>query len=113
MDTAAAFKPGAATIAISAPTVTPAAGVQLAGPNAGDVAVLVYNPGPNLVWFAYGNTAAGAQANAVAPVPGTPQPAQACGPGSYQTFTFAAGTYFAALAVTATQLIYITPGQGV
>lgn len=112
MNSADAFRPGAKTLAINAPTVTPPTGVQLAGANAGDITVLVYNPGPNLVWLAYGNTAADAQTNAVAPIVGTPQYALACGPGSYQPFTFSAKTFFSALAVTAEQLIYITPGQG-
>lgn len=112
MDTAAAFKPGGRTVAISAPTSAPVVGVQLPGPDAGDVAILAYNPGPNLVWLAYGNTAADAQTNAVAPVAGTPQYVVALPPLAQETYTFNAKTFYSTLAITGVQLVYLTPGQG-
>lgn len=108
-----AFRPGGRTLAIDAPTAAPPAGVQLEGMNAGDISVLCFNPGPNLVWLAFGNTAADAQSKAVAPVAGAPQYALALPTGSIQTFTFSALNFFSVLAVTGTQTIYLTSGGGI
>lgn len=107
-----AFRPGGRTLAINAPTAAPPAGVQLEGADAGDISVLFYNPGPNLIWIGWGNTAADATANAVAPAAGTPQYALAVAPLSYRTYTFSAKTFFSALAITGAQLVYITSGMG-
>lgn len=112
MNTNDAFRPGGKTLAISAPTSSPPAGVQLDGSNAGDISVWIYNPGANLVWLGFGSSATDATANAVAPVAGTPQYAIAIPSGFNRALTFSAKTYFSPLAVTSTQLIYLTSGQG-
>ena len=114
-----AFRPAGPTFVISAPTSAPPDGVNVFGqtetftpPAGGDCVMLVFNPGPSLVWLAYG-TEDSAPTNAVAPVGGTPQSVVPLPAGSIQTFDFTWNTFFSALAATATQTIYLTPGMGV
>ncbi len=71
----------------------------------------IVNAGTNTVFLGVGATAEAAQANAVAPVAGTPSTAIVLVPGAVEVFSFGDGSFFSGLASSATT-VYITPGQG-
>lgn len=106
-----AFRCGSPCYAL--PLATTATGAfQFDVANAGDITLWLYNPGPNSVFFAYGNDGADALANAVIPTSGNAQKGIFLGPGSIQTFTFSAKQRFAGIAMTGAQTIYVIAGSG-
>lgn len=106
-----AFRPGSLCYAVDI-LQTPTGPIVFDVANEGDITILAYNPGPNTVFFAYGNNDQDATANAAAPIPGTPFKNIPLGPGSIQTFTFNAKQSFAAVAVGGTQRAYFVAGYG-
>lgn len=111
MDSCSGFRPKGLTYAISAAASAPTA-VAVAGPVSGDVAYMVSNSGTVWAFLAYAQSAAQANANAAAPVAGTPQPVIALAPGVSKVYTLTGGQFFTAVAASATT-VYITPGEGV
>jgi len=110
-----AFNPLGSTVVIAAATIAPA-GVQASldsgasRPAGGQYRVI--NAGTNTVFLGVGPTAAAAQANAVAPVAGTPSSAVVLLPGAVEILSFGEEAFFSGLAAVATT-VYITPGTGV
>jgi hypothetical protein len=109
-----AFNPIGKTVALAAAAVAPA-GVQAPvyekfnPQNAGQYRFV--NAGTNTVFLGTGQTAALAQAAAVAPVAGTPSDAIVLVPGAVEIIRFNKDTFFSGLAAAATT-VYVTPGQG-
>ena len=109
-----AFNPIGETVVVAAAAVAPA-GVQAPvyekfnPQNAGQYRFV--NAGSDTVFLGTGQTAASAQANAVAPVAGNPSPAVVLVPGAVEIIRFNKDTYFSGLAAGATT-VYVTPGQG-
>lgn len=107
------FNPQGETVAITAAAIAPAA-VQVpvferAQPQeTGQVRVV--NAGNNVVHLGVGPTAAIAEANAVAAIPGTPSAGIPLLVGAVEILRFSAGSFFTAGGAAAT--IYITPGEG-
>jgi hypothetical protein len=109
-----AFNPLGDTVVVAAAAVAPA-GVQAplkanASRPAGQYRVI--NGGTNPVFLGIGSTGAIAQANAVAPVAGTPSSAVVLLPGAVEILSFGEEAFFSGLAAVATT-VYITPGTGV
>lgn len=110
-----AFNPLGGTVVIAAAAIAPA-GVQAsldtgaARPAGGQYRVI--NAGTNTVFLGVGATAALAQANAVAPVAGTPSRAIVLVPGAVEIFSFGEEAFFSGLAAAA-NTVYITQGVGV
>lgn len=109
-----AFNPIGKTVVVAAAAVAPA-GIQAPVYEKFDPQSVgqyrVVNAGSNTVFLGTGASAAEAQANAVAPVAGTPSPAIVLIPGAVEIIRFSRDTYFSGLAAAATT-VYITPGQG-
>lgn len=110
-----AFNPLGKTTVVPAAAVAPA-GVQApvdAGastPASGQYRVV--NASTETVFLGVGPTAAAAQANAVAPVDGTPSSAIVLVPGAVEILSFGASAFFSGLAAAAAT-VYITQGSGV
>ena len=106
-----AFNPLGNTVAIAAAAIAPV-GVQAQAYAPGGGQYRVINSGSNTVFLGIGSTAAQAQANAVAPVAGTPSPAVVLVPGAVEIFSFGDQAFFSGLA-SAANTVYITQGLGV
>jgi hypothetical protein len=63
------------------------------------------------VFLGVNGTAAGATANAVAPIAGTPSPAIVLVPGAVEILRFSRNSFFSGLG-SAPATVYITPGEG-
>lgn len=114
MSNGATFKAVGKTNAYSAPTSSPAAGVQLDGHTSGEMAVKIYNPDTtNFAWVAFGSSATDAQTNAVLPVAGTGQYGIQIPPASIVYETVSATNFFSFLASTGAITLYVTAGQWV
>jgi hypothetical protein len=107
-----AFNPQGKTVVVEAAAVAPT-GVQVPVANGQPAAgqYRVVNSGTSTVFLGVGATAATAQANAVAPVAGTPSEAIVLVPGAVEILRFGAETFFSGLSSVAAT-VYITPGQG-
>jgi hypothetical protein len=110
-----AFNPQGQTVVIAADATAPA-GVQalvskFSRPQASGQYRIV-NSGSNTVFLGVGASAAEAQANAVAPVAGTPSNAIVLVAGAVEVLRFNPEAYFSGLASGATT-VYITQGQGI
>ena len=109
-----AFNPQGKTVALAASGTAPA-GVQVPvyekfNPQATGQYRFV-NAGTNTVFLGTGQSAAEAQAAAVAPVAGTPSDAIVLVPGAVEIIRFNRDTFFSGLAAAATTF-YVTPGEG-
>jgi hypothetical protein len=71
----------------------------------------IINSSSNTVFLGVGSTAAIAEANAVAPVAGTPSAAIVLVPGAVEILRFARTSYFSGLA-SAAATVYIVQGEG-
>lgn len=107
-----AFNPQGKTVVVEAEHHPPT-GVQVPVANGQPAAgqYRVVNSGTSTVFLGVGATAATAQANAVAPVAGTPSEAIVLVPGAVEILRFGAETFFSGLSSEAAT-VYITPGQG-
>lgn len=109
-----AFSPLGQTVVVAAAASAPA-GVQAPTrsngntPDSGQYRIV--NAGSNTVFLGVGPTAAAAQANAVAPVAGTPSNAIVLVPGAVEVFSIGVNAFFSGLASGATT-VYVTPGSG-
>jgi hypothetical protein len=109
-----AFAPLGNTVVIPATTVA-STGVQalvfsrLDAQSTGQYRII--NNSANTVFLGVGPTAAIAEANAVAPVAGTPSAAIVLLPGAVEILRFNQTTFFSGLS-SAAATVYITPGQG-
>lgn len=106
-----AFNPLGNTAVVAAAAIAPV-GVQVQATASGGGQYRVINSGSTTVFLGVGSTAAQAQANAVAPVAGTPSPAIVLVPGAVEIFSFGEQAFFSGLASAATT-VYITQGLGV
>jgi|SRR3990172_4750903 len=105
------FNPRGNTVVVAAAATAPL-GVQVPSSSYGQSGQYrVVNTGTNTVFLGVGSTSLAAQANAVAPIAGSPSPAIALLPGAVEILSFGDQAYFSGLAAAATTL-YITPGQG-
>lgn len=107
-----AWSPKGVTFSISAPTSSPPAGVQATffndAPPQATCVFRLRNPSlSNDVRFGYGNSAAEAQTNAAA----LPSKSVSVGPGQVEYVQANAGTYWSALALTATTAAEVQPGD--
>ena len=110
-----AFTPQGNTVVIAAAATAPAGVQALVSKFASNQATGQYrivNGGSNTVFLGFGVSAADAQANAVAPVAGTPSNAIVLVPGAVEVLRFTPEAYFSGLAASATT-VYITQGQGI
>lgn len=107
-----AFNPQGKTVVVAAAAVAPA-GVQAPVANGQTAAgqFRIVNAGTITVFLGVGPTASAAQANAVAPVAGTPSDAVVLVPGAVEILRFGSEAFFSGLA-SAAATVYITPGQG-
>lgn len=109
-----AFTPIGKTVAIPAAAAAPL-GVQAQANSNGTTQAggqyRIVNSGATTVFLGVGSTATIAQANAVAPVAGTPSPAIVLLPGAVEVLSFGDAAFFSGLASVATT-VYITPGTG-
>ena len=109
-----AFAPLGKTIVVAAAATAPA-GIQAPvtsnsdQQNAGQYRVI--NSGIVTVFLGFGQSAAEATANAVAPIAGTPSKAIVLVAGAVEVLRFNQATFFSGLA-SASTTVYITPGQG-
>jgi hypothetical protein len=110
-----AFNPLGNTVVVPAAAAAPL-GVQAPANSGGSTQAggqyRIVNGGTNPVFLGIGPTAAIAQANAVAPVAGTPSSAIVLLPGAVEILSFGDAAFFSGLAAVATT-VYITPGTGV
>lgn len=111
MENDSPFRPGGATFTLTA-AVSPPTPVQASGPAAGDVSYLISNLGSTWVFLAFGATASACTANAVKPTGGTPQSVIPVAPNGSIILTLPPLQFFTAVADSATDIIYITPGNG-
>ena len=113
----ASLQPLGSTVVLSVGT-TAHAGVQAPGSGTPPIQVTNYrivNEGPNTVFLAYGTTSAGAVANALIPVDGTP------GSGilvilanAVESFSLPANTWFSGICRAAqSAVVDILPGEGI
>jgi len=72
----------------------------------------IINSSSNTVFLGVGPTAAIAEANAVAPVAGTPSAAIVLVPGAVEVLRFNRESYFSGLAPAGASTVYIVPGEG-
>jgi hypothetical protein len=110
-----AFTPQGKTVVIAAAATAPAGVQALVSQFASNQATGQYrivNAGSNTVFLGFGASAADAQANAVAPVAGTPSNAIVLVAGAVEVLRFTPEAYFSGLASGATT-VYITQGQGI
>lgn len=111
MKTIKAFAPLGKTVLVAASGI-PAAGVQVPGEEQEtEKTYQIYHSGTDPLHLGYGATAAEAQANAVAPVAGTPQKVISLPGGSVACFSLGKDTFFSALSASAGS-VFITPGVG-
>lgn len=109
-----AFTPQGNTVVIAAAATAPA-GVQaltlakFEAQATGQYRII--NSGAVTVFLGIGASAAEAQANAVAPVAGTPSSAIVLVPGAVEVLRFNPASYFSGLAASAAT-VYIVQGQG-
>jgi hypothetical protein len=108
-----AFLPLGKTIVVPADVAAPVGIQAVANQSPGQAGQYrVINAGTNTVFLGVGSTAALAQANAVAPVAGTPSSAIVLVPGAVEVLSFGDAAFFSGLAAAATT-VYIVPGAGV
>jgi hypothetical protein len=110
-----AFTPQGKTVVIAAAATAPSGVQALVSQFASNQATGQYrivNAGSNTVFLGFGASAADAQANAVAPVAGTPSNAIVLVAGAVEVLRFNPESYFSGLAASATT-VYITQGQGI
>lgn len=121
MDAALPFRPQGTGAWLAVTNNAPAAATQPAGPNAGDVNVLVYNPaGQADAFIGYGPTSASAVANAQVPLPLTapvaaPQPGGGmfiAPAGTLQVVTLVPNQFYAGRSLGSCS-VWIAPGFGV
>ena len=109
-----AFKPQGNTVVVASTTSAPL-GVQVLVNGRYSAAATgqyrVINSGSVIVHLGVGATAAEAQANAIAPVAGTPSSAIVLLPGAVEVLRFAPEAFFSGLSSSAST-VYITQGQG-
>ena len=122
MDAALPFRPQGVGAWLAVTNAAPAAATQPAGPNAGDVCLLVYNPSGQVdAFIGYGPTSAAAVANAQFPLPLTnpitpPQPGGGmfiAPTGTLQVITLVPGQFYAGRAQLGSCSVWIAPGYGV
>jgi hypothetical protein len=73
----------------------------------------IINNSINTVYLGVGPTAALAEANAVAPVAGTPSAAIVLVPGAVEVLRFQRESFFSGLAPAGASTVFIVPGQGI
>jgi hypothetical protein len=109
-----AFTPQGNTIVVAAAGTAPA-GVQAPVVSKFDAQAVgqyrIINDGSTTVFLGTGASAAEAQANAVAPVAGTPSAAIVLVPGAVEVLRFTPQTFFSGLS-SAAATVYIVQGQG-
>lgn len=109
-----AFAPLGNTVVIPAAAVAPT-GVQALvdarfdAQSTGQYRII--NSSANTVFLGFGNTAAIATANAVAPIAGTPSSAIVLVPGAVEILRFGREVFFSGLA-SAASTVYIVQGEG-
>lgn len=113
MENDSAFRPGGLCLKITGDSASPPTGVQLGGPAAGDVSVMVWNSSStNGAFLGYGQDATTAQNNSVLPT-STGRQVLPIPPGSLQTFTMAPNQFYSARTLAGTADLYLLAGNGV